>query len=302
MLPRLLLPATALLFLSLRAQPSDLARQIARIAATAKGKVAVACSLPGTDLNCDLNPTAKPPMQSVFKLPLALAALHLVEQKKLSLDEPIRFRPDDRILPHVYSPLQDKYPEANVDIPLRELLQMSVSLSDNVAADIVLRLIGGPQVLDDYIRQLGISGFHIEDDEAALHRNEAAQYRNWFQPRAAVQFLRRLADNPPLMPEHTRLLLSWTRDTPSGPHRIKGLLPPGTIVLHKTGSSGVDHGIAAATNDIGLIDLPDGRRLAIAIFVTDSQADEATREAAIAQIARAVYDQASPSTRSAGQP
>ena len=106
-----------------------LQRQIQDIAADAHGKVAVACSLPGTTLNCDLNPHAHPPMQSVFKLPLALTALHFVEEGKFSLDQPIRFLPSDRIVPHTHSPLQDKYPEANVDVPLRELLSSGVSLS-----------------------------------------------------------------------------------------------------------------------------------------------------------------------------
>jgi CubicO group peptidase (beta-lactamase class C family) len=66
-------------------------------------------------------------MQSVFKVPLALATLHLVEQGKLSLDHPVRFLASDRILPNTYSPLQDKYPEANVDIPLQELLRVAKS-------------------------------------------------------------------------------------------------------------------------------------------------------------------------------
>jgi hypothetical protein len=61
-----------------------LRQQVAAIAADAHGKVSVACSLPGTDLNCDLNPSSHPPMQSVFKPPLALTALHLVESGKLS--------------------------------------------------------------------------------------------------------------------------------------------------------------------------------------------------------------------------
>ena len=124
---------------------SPLEKQIREIATEAQGKVSVACSLPGSSLNCDLNPHAHPPMQSVFKLPLAVTVLHQVEQGTLSLDQPVRFLPSDRILPHAYSPLQDKYPEANVDIPLCELLRLTVSLSDNVAADILLRLVGGPE-------------------------------------------------------------------------------------------------------------------------------------------------------------
>jgi beta-lactamase class A len=59
--------------------------------------------------------------------------------------------------------------------------------------------------------------------------------------------------------------------------------------MHKTGTSGTKDGIALATNDVGLITLPDGQRLALAVFVTDSKADEATRDAVIARIAKAVY-------------
>jgi beta-lactamase class A len=267
-----------------------LTQQIRNIAADAHGKVSVACSLPGSSLNCDLDPKAHPPMQSVFKLPLALTVLHQVELGKLSLDQSVRFLPEDRILPHAYSPLQDKYPEAGVDVPLPELLRLAVSLSDNVAADILLRIAGGPSVVNDYIASLGIAGFHLQDGERALHHEVALQYRNWFEPAGAVQLLRKISDNSPLTPQHTDLLLNWMEATRTV--RLKGNLPNGTRVAHKSGTSDVDNGVAHATNDIGLIALPDGRRLAIAVFVTDSTADETTREGVIARIARAAYDAA----------
>ena len=68
--------------------------------------------------------------------------------------------------------------------------------------------------------------------------------------------------------------------------------PEGTQVAHKTGTSGYENGMAAATNDVGLIQLPDGRRLAIAVLVTDAKADETSVEHTIAAIARACYDAA----------
>ncbi len=235
-------------------------------------------------------------MQSVFKAPLAFTVLHLVESGKFSLDQPIRFRADDRI-PHAYSPLQDQHPAGDVDIPLRQLLNLAVSLSDNVAADILLRIIGGPAIVESYIKSTGVSGFHLEDSEAVLHRDPRAQYRNWFEPAGAVEFLRLLSDHPPLTPEHTALLLGWMGGTPRGNQRIGGRLPSGTIVMHKPGTSGTDHGLSPATNDIGLIALPDGRRLAIAIFLTDSTAGDAARDLTIARIARAAYDAAIQSGR-----
>jgi beta-lactamase class A len=283
-------PVLLLVFFAGSAVAQEALRQeIRSIAAEAHGKVSVACSLPGSSLNCDLDPTAHPPMQSVFKLPLALTILHQVEQGKFSLDQPIRFLPEDLILPKPYSPLQDKYPNAGVDVPLRTLLQMTVSLSDNTAADILLRLAGGTKVVSEYIASLGITGFHLEDTERALHREVGLQYRNWFEPQGAVQLLRRISDHSPLTVEHTELLLGWMRpEVPT--KRLQGDLPKGTSVAHKSGTSDVDNGVAHATNDIGLIAMPDGRQLAVAVFVTDSTADAATREKVIAEIGRAAYD------------
>jgi beta-lactamase class A len=267
-------------------------RQLEGIARTAHGKVSVSCALPGVDLDCNLEPHSHPPMQSVFKLPLAIAMLRQIEQGRFKLDDPIRFRPEDRILPTVYSPLQDKYPDAGVDIPIRELLRLAVALSDNVAADMLLRIIAGPPAVTSYIASLGVTGFHLEDGEHELHRDVAAQYRNWFEPAGAVQLLRRIADHSPLTGEHTALLLSWMEaSVQSG--RLKAGVPPGTRVYHKAGTSDIDNGLAHATNDIALVGLPGGRLLAVAVFITDSTAGDADRDQIIAHIGRAIWDAAS---------
>ena len=268
-----------------------LQKQIREIAKDAQGKVSVACSLPGTALNCDVDALSHPPMQSVFKLPLAVAVLHQVEEGKFSLDQPIRFRREDLILPKPYSPLQDEYPSADVDVPLNRLLQLTVGLSDNTAADILLRLAGGPSVVRDYFASLHVKGFHLEDGEHELHRDVQAQYRNWFEPEGAVQLLRTISDHSPLTAQNTSLLLGWMQPaTPTG--HLDGALPKGTMVAHKSGTSDVDNGVCHAFNDIGLVSLPDGRKLAIAVFITDSTANEATRKAVIARVGKAVYDTA----------
>ena len=163
------------------AAQAPLRQQIRGIAAEARGTVSVACSLPGTALNCDLNPHAHPPMQSVFKLPLAMTMLHQIEKGRHSLDEPVRFMPEDLILPHAYSPLQDKYPDAGVELRLRDVMQWTVGLSDNAASEILLRVVGGPRVVDEYIASLGVAGFQMQDGEQGLHREMAAQYRNWVE-------------------------------------------------------------------------------------------------------------------------
>ena len=115
-------------------QRNSLQLRIRNITTDAHGKVSVACALPGDEVSCDLNPNVTPPMQSVFKFPLAVAVLHNVEQGSWSLDQAVHFAPDDRILPETNSPLQDQYPEANVDDSFMELLRLTVSLSDNPPA------------------------------------------------------------------------------------------------------------------------------------------------------------------------
>jgi beta-lactamase class A len=286
------LNAVALLTLTVPlAAQTSLREQIATIAADAKGQVSVACSLPGVPLDCNYHADAHVPMQSVFKFPLAIAVLQQVEAGKLALDQPVRFLPSDRY-PGTHSPLQDAHPDANVDVPLRELLHLSVASSDNVATDILLRLIGGPAAVQRSLNGLGTPQLHVVDSEASMHDNEQRQYRNDATPLAMVGLLRRVADRSPLTPEHTALLNQWMEDPAASPKRIRGELPPGTVVAHKSGSSGTEKGMTAATNDVGLITLPEGRRLAIAIFITNSPRDTAALESVIAGIAKAVYDAA----------
>lgn len=288
----LLTLAAPVLFFFSGTTHAQLSQRIAKIAAQAQGRVGVACSLPGTKLDCDLNATVPLPMQSVYKLPTAMATLHAVEQGKLRLDQPLRFLPSDIQAPDEYSPLKDEHPQGNVDVPLEDLLRRMIVQSDNVANDIVLRGLGGPAVSEAYVRSLGIAGIHIRDSEKTLNRDERLQERNTATPRALVALLRRLADRSPLTPEHTQLILGWMTTSHTGDTRIKALLPAGTVVADKTGTSGMGRTFTNADNDAALITLPDGRRLALVVLVADAKAPFAVREKVIAEIAKAVYDAA----------
>ena len=269
---------------------NSLQQQILAIAANVHGKVSVACSLPHIALDCDVYPDAHPPMQSIFKLPLGVTVMHTIEQGKLSLDQPLRFLPTDRILPETHSPLQDMYPKADVDVPVRELLRLAIIESDNDAADILLRTIGGPSVVNNYMASLGVNGFHLEVDEQALDRSPLLQYRDWFSPNSAVALLVRLSQNSALTPDHSSLLRSWMER--SIRPRLGMNLPAGTIVAHRTGTSGIYRGLNRATNDMALVTLPNGKHLAIAVFITDASESMEGCETAIAQIGRAIYDAA----------
>jgi beta-lactamase class A len=289
MAARFLLPFSLAFSITAHAQ---LSTDIARIAAQAHGRVGVTCSLPGRTLDCNLHAADPFPMQSVYKLPIVMAALHAVEQGRFRLDQNIRFLPSDLISPDQYSPLRDAHPHGNADVPMNELMRLAVEESDGVASDILLRVLGGPAAADAYVRSLGIDGIHIVDTEQTLGRDVKLEDRDSGQPRALVALLRRLADRSPLSPAHTQLLIGWMAASHTGDNRMKALLPPGTVVAGKTGTSGTGRNFTNATNDVALITLPSGQELAIAILVADSSAPSAVRERVIAEIARIVYTSA----------
>lgn len=286
---RLFLPFTLALCLSVHAQ---LSADLGRIAVQAHGRVGIACVLPGKPLDCRLHAADAFPMQSVYKLPIAMTMLHAVEQGRFRLDQNVRFLPSDRISADQYSQLQQDHPQANVDVPIEDLLRLAASNSDGVASDMLLRVLGGPSVADAYVRGLGIRGIHIIDTEQALGGNVRLEDRDSAEPRALLALLRLLADHSPLSAEHTQLLLGWMTASHTGDHRIKALLPAGTVVADKTGTSGSTRPSTNATNDAGLITLPDGRRLALVVMVADAAAPEPDRERVIAEIGKAVYDAA----------
>lgn len=273
-------------------EQAGLQSEIERIASQAHGHVGVACALPGRTLACDVNADSDFPMQSVYKLPIAMATLHAIQQHRFTIDQQIQFERSDLISPSQHSPLREEYPKGDVPVRIEELLRLAVSESDGVASDILLRTAGGPVAVEEYLKSLGLFGIHIRDNEKTIGMDVRAQYRNSAQPQAMVALLRLLADRSPLSPEHTKILFRWMTETHTGEHRLKGLLPANTTVAHKTGTSGQDHGITHATDDVGLITLRDGSRLAIAVFVCDSPESEKVREGVIAQIAKAIWDAA----------
>lgn len=271
---------------------AQLHSEIVRIAAQARGRVGVACALPGRFLDCNLNAAEALPMQSVYKLPIAMTTLHAVQEGHLELSQKLRFVPSAMAARDEYSPLRDAHPRGAVEVTVEQLLRRAVSESDNVACDVLLRAVGGPAAADAYVRSLGIEGIHIRDNEKTVDGDERLQYRNSAEPRALVALLRRLVDRAPLSAEHTRMLLGWMANSHSGDERLRAQLPPGTLVADKTGTAGQGRSTMNATNDAGLITLPDGERLAVAVQVADAQAPFRVRQRVIAEIGHAVWEAA----------
>ena len=269
-------------------QHTELRNQIERIASVAKGRVGVAAEVLETGESVSLNLHEQFPMQSVYKLPIAMAVLAQVDNGKLNLEQQVRVEPADFVRIGQHSPIRDKNPKG-VELSLRELLRFAVSESDGTASDVLLALVG-VEAVSKYLNDLGVNEIVVANSEKEIGRDWETQYRNWASPHGSVQLLRRLHERRGVSEQSQQLLYKFMTETPTGPKRLKGLLPKTAVVAHKTGTSGASKGVFAATNDIGLVTLPNRRHLAIAVFVSDSPADLVTREQVIAQIAKAVWD------------
>jgi beta-lactamase class A len=271
------------------AQQNNLRDEIVQIAKPAKAIVGV--SIIGIEDRDTLNynGNARLVMHSVMKFPIALTVLHLVDTGKLSLDQMVHLTKRD--MQKTYSPLRDKYPKGDVDISIRDLLGYMVSLSDNDACDILLRVLDGPKTVQDYMLRLGVRGIAVRASEADMASAWELQYTNWCKPAEMTNLLDLFYTGKILAKPTTDFLYKIMTETTTGPHRLKGLLPATTVVAHKTGTSGTSaDGLTPATNDVGIITLPNGKHLAISVFVCNSKDDEATRDAIIAKIAKVVYD------------
>ncbi|HEY4271902.1 MAG TPA: class A beta-lactamase [Candidatus Udaeobacter sp.] len=283
-----LLVCTAAAALSL---PS-LDTQFNEIAADARGRVGVAVALLGTGESADLHGDEHFPMHSVYKVPIAMAALRRVDRGELKLDQLVSVVKSDFPRPGMYSPIRDKYPDGT-QLTVAELLRYAVSESDGTASDLLLRLAGGPQGVMTFLHEIKVAGINVAHSEKEIGRDWNTQYKDWATPKGAVALLAALQESRGLSVESQTLLLKLMTESIPGAKRLKGQLPAGTVVAHKTGTGGTRDGITSATNDIGIIMLPDGRHLAVAVFVSDSAADDATRDAVIARIAKAAWDWAS---------
>ena len=285
----MLLSAAVVLALAAGGDLAGLGSDLERIAGETSGTLGAAVRLVETGETVVLNGDGHFPMQSVYKAPIGMAVLHEVDAGRLSLDAPVRVEVSDLVPAGMHSPLRDAHPKGDVSVPLRELLRLAVEESDGTASDVLLRLLGGKAKAQGYLSSLGIEGIRVETTEGEMGRDYQAQYRSWAMPIAAVDWLTALQQGKDLRPASRTLLLGWMRTTKTFPTRLKGRLPAGTDVAHKTGSSGSRDGVSAATNDIGIITLPDGRHLAVAGFLRDSKANDEARDAAIAKVARAAW-------------
>ena len=230
------------------------------------------------------------PMQSVFKFPLAMVILNKVDKGMLSLSQVIHIS-QGSLDTNTWSPMLKDFPKRNIDMTLSTLLAYAVSKSDNNACDILFRFAGGTTSVNKYIHSLGLEGIAISATEAQMKKAWEVQYTNWCQPATMLRLLRIFYEGKILSKTSNDLLMKLMTESENSPNRLKGLLPATAIVAHKTGTSNTNKkGLTAATNDIGIVTLPNGRHYAIVVYVSDYKGGVPRGEHIIATISKLVWD------------
>ncbi len=198
------------------------------------------------------------PMASTVKVAIAANYLAQVEHGRRTLDDRISGR------------------------SARSLMEAMLIHSDNVATDILLRDLGGPRTLQNWLTQVGITGLRVDRNIAQLlaARRDLNDVRDSSTPRAMVTLLKKLDNGSLLQPWSRSYLLGLMARCMTGKNRIRGLLPAGTMVQNKTGT------LNGYTSDVGFMTLPNGRRVAIALFARYGT----NRPYTIARAARVIYD------------
>jgi beta-lactamase class A len=258
------------------------------------------------------------PMQGVAKLPLAAAVLSEVDAGRLNLAEVLTIGDQDLSPP--WSPIADAWP-GRAAYTAGQLLEAAVAGSDNTAADVLMKRIGGPGAVNAWLQGKGIQEVRVDRYERevqpdvygmvsfrtgwkgqaafdaaiatvpparrlAAMRAYMADPRDSATPRGMLGFLRRLDEGELIATASTRRLETLMLRTPRGADRLKAGLPKGASFAHKPGTSGEAGGLSGAYNDVGIFTLADRRSYAVAAFLTGSIAPERDRAALFADLGR----------------
>ena len=221
------------------------------------------------------------PLYSVFKLPLAVAVLKDVEEGRLTLEQKVRVEPADAS-PGVKA--NTELWSKTVERSVREMLELSLVRSDNTSSDQMLKLVGGPAAVTGRMRALGLKGIDVRSSVKELLSQGGAQNTGTAIDLARLLVL--LQKGEALGAPQASLLLELLGRAQTGERRLRAGVPAGTPVAEKTGTGAP----GTSTNDVGLVTLPDGGHLAVAVLFSGSNLALEEQEKLIAEVARAAYE------------
>ena len=222
-------------------------------------------------------------MHSVMKFPQALYVADYLSRKGLALDDTIVVDKTD-LMQDTWSPMLKQF-EGKMAFSYAELLELSLVQSDNNACELLFKYCGRPQAVEQYIRKLGFRDIHIRMTEEQMHKNPAKAIENSSTPAEIVRLFEWLYHHKD---DNQYLTFIWKRmaDCSTGLKRIPATIPADARIVHKTGTGFPSSEGVQDMNDAGIILMPDGSHVIIAVFTTHSPS-----EAVIANIARQLLEQ-----------
>lgn len=223
-----------------------------------------------------LNDNSRFAMASTFKCLLAAAVLARIDAKKISLDDKLSFGKADLL---AYAPTASTR-LAQGYLTVREACAASVEVSDNTAANLLLRQIGGPRALTQFLRGIGDESTRLDRIEPELNSNQPGDERDTTMPRAMVQSLETLLLGKVLTAASREQLTAWMVNGRTGMKRIRAGLPADWKVGDKTGT-----GTNGAVNDVAIAWPPGRKPMVIAIYLNGSTSSTELLEKAHAEIA-----------------
>lgn len=227
-------------------------------------------------------------MMSVCKFPQALTLLHLVDEGKIAGNTPVHITKED-MKQRTNSTLQNDHPKVPFDLTIPEAFAYSIGQSDNITSNVIFAMEGGPAAVEAYIHSLGITDIGVGTDY--WHLTLETYQKNWITPVAAVTLLNKFKTQKILSDSSTAILWKAMTEALSGKNRIRAGVPAGTVVGDKTGTSGRDTAnVTTAFNDIGIFQLPNGKHIAIAVFISNSSMSDDDNGKAIADIAKMAWE------------
>lgn len=231
------------------------------------------------------------PMMSVFKFPLALAVAYVTEGSSGTLDTKIAVATDD-LKENTYSPMLKRYGKKPLTLSLRELLQWSLQESDNNAADILLKHIGGVNGLNETMLKLSFpADIVVGASEDDMHRDPYLCYRNQSTPLAMATLFDTFQKGKNESAAYSEIA-EMLESCRTGLDRLAAPLDNNEAKIgHKTGTGdSLIPGRISAINDCGYIILPDGNSYTIAVFIADSAYSMEETSKIISDISAIVYN------------
>ena len=216
-------------------------------------------------------------MASTFKMTLAAALLWQVDHGAFPLTHELLIDRND-LLPN--SPvLEPQIAAGATSMPVGELCRAAVTFSDNAAANILLKGIGGPSALTAFSRSIGDEVTRLDRNEPELNANSPGDERDTTTPRAMVDAMLRIFTQDVLALASRALLIDWMTASRTGATRVRAGLPRSWQSGDKTGT-----GQNGAFNDLVITWPPDRRPILIAVYMSESARNTTELAAAQAEI------------------